>query len=348
VLGENHPEVAAAMQTAAEVMLDLGRYSEVEKLCGRAAAILQPTAGSASRRAAGGPAASGLRALLVAQTMQALALVLMGRPSEAEALARGCLEAAEAQLPSEGAAGADRDRLIASASNCLSEALRELGRLDEAEAACRKGLALREKVRPGGSGALPLGGCSMTSGAVGKSFGAPTSPAPTPAFVALSPQEFGPDHPAVALSLQSLALVLRARQQLPAAAEAATRCLGIRAQHKSTADGPLMASALNLKVHAPAVMPRMGRAWRPQMPTPPCIHLHNACAVTPCAAPSPPPTPCQTPQALVALDSGDAQEALSLAQKGLEIRQKALASDHPDLAQSLACERRRHARRALR
>jgi len=56
--------------------------------------------------------------------------------------------------------------------------------------------------------------------------------------------------------------------------------------------------------------------------------------------PHPTPDPHPTPplQALVALDSGELTEALSLAQKGLEIRQKTLASDHPDLAQSLACE----------
>ncbi|KAI8464297.1 MAG: hypothetical protein J3K34DRAFT_120548 [Monoraphidium minutum] len=246
LLGDSHAEVAAAMQTVADVMLDLGRYSEVEKLCSRAASILlQAGTSPAGRGGSGGGSASLLRPTIVAQTMQALALVLMGRPAEAEQLVRTCLEAAERQLPPEGPAAAERARLVASASNCLSEALRELGRLEDAEGACRKGLALREK-------------------------------------------EFGPDHPAVALSLQSLALVLRARQQLPAAAEAATRCLGIRAQHKSTADGPLMAAALNLK-------------------------------------------------ALVALDSDDLGEALNLAQKGLEIRQKALASDHPDLAQSLAC-----------
>lgn len=156
VFGESHPEVAAATQTVGEVMLDLGRYSEVEKLCGRAASMLlqgpaparrAPSAAAAS--GAGAPAAAGgLRPLLVAQTMQALALVLLGRPSEAEPLARGCLTMAEEQLPSEGPAAPERSRLVASASNCLSEALRELGRLEDAEAACRAGLALREKVRP--------------------------------------------------------------------------------------------------------------------------------------------------------------------------------------------------------
>jgi hypothetical protein len=248
----------------------------VDKLLGRAASILQQTVTTTGRRAPAAPAASGLRALLVAQTMQALALVLMGRPSDAEELVRGCLSAAEAQLPSEGPAASDRDRIVASASNCLSEALRELGRLDEAEAACRRGLALREKVRAAAAAAARVGpgpldqaslrafsGPRQCAKQIHCSQGARTLLAPRNAALQPNPclppsvpawpppplpQEFGPDHPAVALSLASLALALRARQQLPAAAEAATRCLGIRAQHKSTADGPLMAAALNLKV----------------------------------------------------------------------------------------------------
>jgi hypothetical protein len=122
------------------------RYSEVEKLCSRAASILLQAPPSTLGRGGSASGAGGLRPVLVAQTMQALALVLMGRPAEAERLARSCLEAAEQQLPTEGPAAAERNRLVASASNCLSEALRELGRLDDAEAACRKGLALREKV----------------------------------------------------------------------------------------------------------------------------------------------------------------------------------------------------------
>lgn len=248
----------------------------MEKLCGRAAGILLSATTPTGRAGSGGggPAGAALRPTLVAQTMQALALVLMGRPSEAELLARTCLEAAEGQLPAEGPAGSERNRLVASASNCLSEALRELGRLEEAEAACRKGLALREKVGRG-SGALPAVICRLEwreccrRGAFGRSRGrvgavfAPQKGAIEPQWLdskhgtkiteaalqtGTAAQEFGPDHPAVALSLQSLALTLRARQQLPAAAEAATRCLGIRAQHKSTADGPLMAAALNLKV----------------------------------------------------------------------------------------------------
>ena len=231
LLGEGHSEVALAMQAVADVMLDLGRYGEVEKLCGRAAAILQAggvgaggSAGGASApRRPGTPgaaaAAAALRPLVVAQTTQALALVLMGRPAEAEALARACLELAEARMPAEGPLAAERNRLVASASNCLSEALRELGRLEDAEAACRRGLELREA-------------------------------------------EFGPAHPAVALSLQSLALVLRARQQLPAAGEAAARCLDIRAGHKSTADGPQVAAALNLKVRAPLLPLPLARSSR--------------------------------------------------------------------------------------
>lgn len=55
---------------------------------------------------------------------------------------------------------------------------------------------------------------------------------------------------------------------------------------------------------------------------------------------------CST-QALLSIDSGDLTEALALAQKGLEIRQKTLASDHPDLAQSLASELASGLKRAL-
>ncbi len=153
-----------------------------------------------------------------------------------------------------------------------------------------------------------------------------------------TPQEFGPDHPAVALSLQSLALVLRTRQQLPAAAEAATRCLGIRAQHKSTADGPMMAAALNLKVWGLGgvrVTGGLGLGLLPRLWE--CLGVLHGAPDNPIRPLTSRP-PSSTRQALVAIDSDDVPEALSLAQKGLEIRQKTLASDHPDVGQSLACE----------
>lgn len=83
------------------------------------------------------------RPVITATTMQALALVLLGRASEAEQLATSCLEAAR-QLP--GPVG-ERNSFVASCYNCLGEVYREMGRLAESEAAAREGLAMREKVR---------------------------------------------------------------------------------------------------------------------------------------------------------------------------------------------------------
>lgn len=80
--------------------------------------------------------------------MQALALVLLGRASEAEQLATNCLEAAKHMT----GPAAERNSFMASCYNCLGEALREMGRVTEAEAAAREGLAMREKV--GASGGL--------------------------------------------------------------------------------------------------------------------------------------------------------------------------------------------------
>lgn len=58
-------------------------------------------------------------------------------------------------------------------------------------------------------------------------------------------QDLGSNHPIVAISLQTLGHILRMRQQLPEALEAAQRCEQLRA---SQAQGPPMAAALHLQV----------------------------------------------------------------------------------------------------
>lgn len=58
-------------------------------------------------------------------------------------------------------------------------------------------------------------------------------------------QDLGPNHPIVAISLQTLGHILRMRQQLSEALEAAKRCEQLRA---SQAHGPPMAAALHLQV----------------------------------------------------------------------------------------------------
>ena len=58
-------------------------------------------------------------------------------------------------------------------------------------------------------------------------------------------QDLGPNHPIVAISLQTLGHILRMRQQLPEALEAAKRCEQLRA---AQANGPPMAAALHLQV----------------------------------------------------------------------------------------------------
>jgi hypothetical protein len=83
--------------------------------------------------------------VIVATTMQALALVLLGRANEAEKLATDCLEAAKHM----SGPAAERNSFVASCYNCLGEVLREMGRLPDAEAAAREGLAMREKVGSG-------------------------------------------------------------------------------------------------------------------------------------------------------------------------------------------------------
>jgi hypothetical protein len=58
----------------------------------------------------------------------------------------------------------------------------------------------------------------------------------------------GPNHPVVAISLQTLGHVLRLRQQLPEALEVARRCEVLRSASTSQAHGPQMAAALHLQV----------------------------------------------------------------------------------------------------
>lgn len=61
-------------------------------------------------------------------------------------------------------------------------------------------------------------------------------------------QDMGPNHPVVAISLQTLGHVLRLRQQLPEALEVAGRCERLRSSSSSQAQGPQMAAALYLQV----------------------------------------------------------------------------------------------------
>ena len=109
----------------------LHRYAEVESICGRAVLLHQQLNTPPSSKP-----------VLVAKTMRALALVLLGRAAEAEPLAVSCLEAVHS-MPGPPA---ERSSFLASCHNCHAEVLRELGRLNDAETAAREGLALREKV----------------------------------------------------------------------------------------------------------------------------------------------------------------------------------------------------------
>eukprot|EP00775_Hariotina_reticulata_P003910 gene3910-4164_t len=129
-LGELHPDTAASMQVVADVMLDLGRYAEVESNCSRAVWVYQQL-----------NQPSNSKPVITATTMQALALVLLGRANEAEQLATSCLEAAKVMQGS----ASERNSFVASCQNCLGEVLREMGRVADAEAAAREGLAIREK-----------------------------------------------------------------------------------------------------------------------------------------------------------------------------------------------------------
>jgi hypothetical protein len=61
-------------------------------------------------------------------------------------------------------------------------------------------------------------------------------------------QDMGPEHPVVAISLQTLGHVLRLRQQLDDSLEVAKRCEALRSASSSQAQGPQMAAALYLQV----------------------------------------------------------------------------------------------------
>ncbi len=108
-----------------------------------------------------------------------------------------------------------------------------------------------------------------------------------PLLLTATSQEFGLEHPAVALSLATLSTIQRARQQLAPALESVRRCAAIRAKGKGpAAEGPQMASALQQ-------------------------------------------------EALVRMDLGQLEEAAGLAARALEMRQRALVKEHPDVALSL-------------
>jgi hypothetical protein len=71
-----------------------------------------------------------------------LGLRIGGFINEAEKLATDCLESAKHM----SGPAAERNSFVASCHSCLGEVLREMGRLPDAEAAAREGLAMREKV----------------------------------------------------------------------------------------------------------------------------------------------------------------------------------------------------------
>ncbi len=70
----------------------------------------------------------------------------------------------------------------------------------------------------------------------------------------LPTQDLGTQHPVVAISLQTLGHVLRTRQQLPQALEAAQRCEALRVPQ---GQGPLLASAQHLQVRQLGAMMAM-------------------------------------------------------------------------------------------
>lgn len=155
----------------------------------------------------------------------------------------------------------------------------------------------------------------------------------------------GPEHPVVAISLQTLGHVLRLRRQLDEALQVAKRCEALRSASSSQAQGPQMAAALYLQVS------RQGAA-RARQPLPDCtpcalllLNQFNQGHAVCCASKVLTLVCWLYPlQALIYSDMGSLGEAYEKAQAALSMRQKVLSSDHPDLAHSLTGEEQcRHA-----
>lgn len=166
--------------------------------------------------------------------------------------------------------------------NCLAEVLKEQGSLEEAEAQARQGLAIREKVGPAaGPGQYNAGVCMLRlvrpgSGSLLQRISRHTHAHATSTMVNgtgwtlracmlvapacvdstlsvhinLKPvcrgylQVFGSEHAAVAMSLATLASVLRGRQQLEEAVTTINRCVELRRGNAALAKGVQMASGL--------------------------------------------------------------------------------------------------------
>ncbi|MBI3851029.1 MAG: serine/threonine protein kinase [Verrucomicrobia bacterium] len=197
--GNEHPEVAASLNSLAGVLWDQQKLTEAETLGREALAMREKFLGPKHRD--------------VAQSLNTLAIVLVdqGKLAQAEVMLRQALAIRKA-LPGKDERSEERSALAQSLSN-LSNVLARQGKLAEAETMRREALEIYKKY--GGNEcpevAFALGNLAITLQMQGKLAEAETMQRDA---LRMNKKFLNGDHPSVATSLTELANVLYAQGKL--------------------------------------------------------------------------------------------------------------------------------------
>jgi tetratricopeptide (TPR) repeat protein len=306
-LGRDHPEVATALNSLAELYDELGHYAEAEPLYQRALTIRENAFGRDH------PA--------VAESLNNLALLYseQGRYAEAEPLYRRCLAINEKVL------GRDH-REVAVSLNNLAELYRQQGRYAEAEPLYQRSLAIKEKVlgRDRPEIATSLSNMALLYKLQGRNVEA--EPLYQRSLV-IREKALGREHPDVATSLNNLATLYDEQGRYATAEPLHQRALAIR-EKAFGRDHPDVATSLH---NLGAEYWKQGR-YAEAEPL-----LWRALAIEEKVLGRDHPSVALSLNSLALLygEQGRYTDAEPLAQRALAIEEKVLGHDHPEIAYPL-------------
>jgi tetratricopeptide (TPR) repeat protein len=306
-LGPEHPALAAALNTSAELLRIRGDYVEGEPLCRRALAIQEKVLGPDHPDVA--DSLSNFTDFLHCQ----------GRYAEAEPLARRTLQIWERAF-------GRRSREVAIALNNLGSLASAQGRYADAEALFREALEIYEQTLGPDDPDLFAPLVNLAGACDQQRKYAEAEPLLRRA-IAICEKARGCDHPDLAVSMNSLALLYRNEQRYAEAEPLCQRGLKIR-EEVFGPEHPEVAASLNnlcLIYHHqgrnPEAEPFCRRALVIREKTLGPDHRDTATSLSTLA--------------LVRQALGDCAEAELLLRRALSVREKSLGTDHPAVAIAL-------------
>jgi CHAT domain-containing protein/Tfp pilus assembly protein PilF len=306
-LGEDHPRVAASLNSLAILWSSQDRYTEAELLWKRALAISEKTLGHDH--------------LQVATSLNGLAILWgkQGKYAQAESLYQRALAIRE-KAP-------EPDHLaVASTLNNLANCCRDQVKYAQAEPLFRRALAIREQTLGPDHPLVARSLNNLANLYLDQGKHSEAGPLYKRAL-AINEKVLGPDHPEVASGLNNLASLYRAEAKYAQAEPLFKRALTIREKVLGP-NHPLVAQTLN---NLACLYRNQGRHGEAEI-------LHKrAVSIREKVLGSFHPDVAQSLNNLAALywDQAKYAEAEPLFKRALAIREKALGSEHLDVANSL-------------